>query len=148
MSLEFVAEIKGGGIVPPPHVRSFLRHCEGKQARIILGWGLKKRTRKQNSYYKGIVLPLFGQYLRGEGSDVSDAQADLLIKKWCHFTRVEEMPDGSVEEVPRSTTECDTKQMSEFTECAIAEIARRFGFYIPLPQEGNHGLQGQGKGQR
>jgi hypothetical protein len=133
--VEFTADIKSGMVIPPNHVCQFLRHCEGKQARIILSWGLKKRTLKQNSYYKGIVLPQFTAYLRGEGCKVKAEQVDSLIKQWCDFTREVELPGGRIESVPRSTTECDTKEMSEFTERAIAEIAVRFGFYVPLPHE-------------
>lgn len=133
--LEFIADIKGATIIPPGHVSQFLKYCEGKQARIILTWGLKKRTLKQNSYYKGIVVPQFGAYLREQGCKVTNEQADLLIKQWVGFMREQEMPDGSKVQVPRSTTECDTREMSHFTEQAVAEIAQRFGFFIPLPDE-------------
>lgn len=133
--LEFIADIQAGNVIPPPYVQSFLRHCEGKKASILLRWGLKKRTLKQNNYFKGIVVPAFGQYLRGEGCKVTDEQADLLIKRWCGFTRLEELPDGEVVAVTRSTTECDTKEMAELTEHAIAVIAQKFGFMIPFPQE-------------
>lgn len=142
MSMEFIADIKGGVVVPPGHVSSFLRHCEGKQARIILGWGLKKRSLKQNSYYKGVVLPMFSQYLRESGCKVTNEQVDLLLKEWVCFVRDVEMPGGEIIGVPRSTTELDTKEMSNFTEQVIAEIAIRFQFYIPLPDEPLTATQG------
>lgn len=137
--LEFIADIQKGNIVPPAHITQFLRHCDGKQARIVLGWGLKKRSLKQNSYYKGIVLPQFAAYLREQGCKLTDAQVDLLLKEWSDFMSDEEMPDGSIARVPRSTAESDTIEMSKFTERAIAEIAMRFQFYIPLPDKHREG---------
>ena len=134
--LEFFADIKNAVIVPPAYMMQFLKHCEGKQVRILLSFGLKKRTLKQNNYYKGIVVPQLAAHLRDQGCNISDDQADELIKRGIHFQRKVALPDGTVETLPRSTTECDTKEMSAITEQAIAYIADKFSFFIPLPQQG------------
>lgn len=136
-TLEFIADIKNGWLVSPAHIVSFLKHCEGRQARILLSWGLKKRTLKQNSYYKGIIIPHFVAFMKEHGTTIKPEVADMLIKQWVGYTYDEKFPDGSVKPLPKSTTELDTKEMSAFTEEVIADLAQRFGLYIPPPNNGD-----------
>ena len=136
LTLEFLVDIKGSVMVPPVHITQFLKHCEGRQGRCMLSWGLKKRTLKQNSYYKGIIVPMVTGYLNEQGAELEAAQVDLLIKKWVGFMRVDPFTSESV---PRSTTELSTGEMYDFTSKVIATMATMWGIYIPQPDDNKWG---------
>ena len=136
--IEFTGEVKNGHL--PPVVRqrigSLLTRMEGKQISVRVAPYRRKRTLPQNNYYKGIVVPQFRDFINSFGNSASDDFADKVIKAGVDFTRDVKMPDGSVVKEPRSTTELDTKEMSEFTESAIAWIAMEWNLEILLPNEG------------
>lgn len=134
--LEFIAEIKGGGIVPPLYVRSFLRHCEGKQARIILGWELKKRSLDQNAYWFGVldkhVVPVFRDY----GDSWTAFKVHEYIMEELGYKEVLLDPQGKPFASRIHSSGFSTKQWEEFMERARALLATDHGIYVPLPNEG------------
>lgn len=95
----------------------------------------RKRSNPQNSYYRGVVLPLVLRGLRDAGFDnyrTDDHAHDLLKYR---FLKVNEVNgNGETFERIKSTTELSTSEMMDY----IAEIqqfaSEYLGVYIPDPQ--------------
>lgn len=94
----------------------------------------RKRSNPQNSYYRGVVLPLVLRGLRDAGFENyrSEEQAHDLLKY--RFLKVNEVNgNGETFERIKSTTELTTSEMMDY----IAEIqqfaSEYLGVFIPDP---------------
>lgn len=136
-AIEFDGVVKQGHL--PPAIRlsisDALKRAEGKRVRIKLAEYRKRRSTRQNNYYKGVVVPMFRDYINSFGNSVDKNFADRLIKLGIGYFDEVKMPDGTVEYNTRSSADLDTIQFNDFVEKTIAWIAQEWSFEIPLPNE-------------
>lgn len=135
--VEFSGEVTNGHLPQEQRQRitTLLRRMEGKRVVVEIKPYRKRRSLPQNNYYKGVVVPMFRDFLNSYGNNVSNEFADRMLKLGVDFTREVKMPDGEIEIEPRSTTELSTTEFNEFVEKVIAWAALEWNFEIPLPNE-------------
>jgi hypothetical protein len=126
--------------------RLFVEHIESLKG--IWRWSLTKyrerRSDKQNGYYFGVLVPIFGDWCRETaGYDWTDDEAhDHLRRRF--LTKEETDKNGEIWETTESTSNLDTMQFSKYQEqvvqfltafCEIENIPEPDPFY----KEKRHG---------
>ena len=93
-----------------------------------------KRSTPQNSYYHGVVVAEVRHGLLEIGYQMTaDETHEFLKQKFNNIQIVNK--EGIVIDVPKSTTELNTIEFSEYVE-RIARFASEYlGVYIPAPNE-------------
>jgi hypothetical protein len=134
-TLEFIADIKGACIIPPAYIAQFLKHHDGKQARIKFSWDIKKRSKKQNDYVWVMVERyLVSLYKESDLKWNKESVYDDIVKQLGYvveFTR----PDGSQTFKREETKKFSTEKYSELMERFWQHCTAVHGVYIPSPSE-------------
>jgi hypothetical protein len=102
------------------------KHLAGEEVEITIGRLRKKRSGKQNRYYRGIVVEMIAE---AAGYSTNEEAHDALR---IHFLRKhhDERPATI-----RSTTELTTSEFEEYLSKCRQLAAEMWGIYIPLPNE-------------
>jgi hypothetical protein len=133
-SVEFTATICCGVLVPPLQFTSFLRANDGKQARVVLSWHLKKRTTKQNRFWFGCCIPVIREWLLDQGInlDAEETHEFCVRHVWKH-TEVVFVGDVPFER-RLSSTKLSTKEWEERIEVSREYFGEK-GLPLPYPNE-------------
>ena len=112
-----------------------LGKLEGWHFRIEF-WHGKRRSNRQNRYYNGVILPKIHDMMRDAGVTISRKACHEWLKKRVGNLVVNfELPDGTIEEVTRSSAELSTQEWEDFM-LACRVWAAEWGLDIPPPNEG------------
>ena len=96
----------------------------------------KKNTRstKQNSYYHGVVVAEVRHGLLEIGYQMTNDETHEFLKQKFNNTQIVNK-DGVVIDVPRSTTELNTTEFSEYVERIARFAAEYLSVVIPMPNQ-------------
>ena len=93
----------------------------------------RKRSLPQNSYYRGVVLPILLAEVREQGNEFdSDALHEVNLQRFAPNIDVHNS-NGEVFQRPMRTHEMNTSQMSDFTSDVMKWAAEFWSCYIPEP---------------
>ena len=95
--------------------------------RIIVG--KRQRSLAQNSYYHGIVLPLFSEHTGYSVSEAKDAIALHLIPY-----EIIDLKTGEVVTVPGHTSKLTVAEFNDFI-VRVQQLGSEMGIYVPDPNE-------------
>jgi hypothetical protein len=102
---------------------ALIQRLDGKDVELILRKHRRSRSRNQNAYYWGVVIPLIAEHCGYMDEEMHEAL------KW----RFLQKHDGPLPTV-RSTTDLDTAEFTEYIEqCRI--LGAEMGVVIPGPGE-------------
>lgn len=99
---------------------------------IIKGAG--KRSKLQNAYYWGAMLPIVREGLKDIGIDMSKEQSHELLK-FKFLKREFITSDGDILQSIGSTTELSTKEFNEYIESIQIWAAKYLSVIIPDPNQ-------------
>lgn len=103
---------------------------EPRLVEVILKWFYPKRSRRQNAYYWGVVVPIYADYVGEEDPD--DAHEDLKAEFSWSETFVDKQ--GREHRKIKSTAKMTTEEFSQYLE-RIWLWADKEGLRIPRPNE-------------
>lgn len=134
---QFTFRLENGAV--PPNIRrdinSVLKSCHDKAITITIGLASRQRTRRQNSFYWGVVLPAICEMFHDAGSDASKDEIHAFLKlRVGHLMRTIVLPGGGSEEIIRSSSDLDPTEWESWME-KIRAWAAEWGTEIPLPNE-------------
>lgn len=93
------------------------------------------RSRKQNSFYHGVAVPLVQEMFQERGQPVSASEAhEIIFGGILKHTRIVMLPDGKAVEVRRSSTELTTIEWEDGMTLLRAWCAKE-GKQLPFPRE-------------
>ena len=133
-ALEFIATIRGGVIVPPQGLSTFMHAHEEKEVRIILSENTKRRSLNQNSFYWGVIIPLVRQFRTGNGDTVSADQVHEDLLNEFSPTMVSMTLTGKVFYRHKRSHEMSKPEMSDYIAAITARLAE-FGHHIIMQGE-------------
>lgn len=134
---QFTFKLENGAV--PPTIRrginDVLRSCHDKAITVTVALAQRQRTRRQNAFYWGIVLPAICEMFREAGSDASKDEIHAFLKhKVGGLTRHIALPGGGSEEVLMSSADLAPDDWEAWME-KIRAWAAEWGTEIPLPNE-------------
>ena len=93
-----------------------------------------KRSTPQNSYYRGVVVEEVRHGLLEIGYQMTNDETHEFLKQ--KFNNVEVVNKKGISiEMPRSTTELNVSEFSEYVEKIVRFAAEYLGVYVPAPNE-------------
>lgn len=111
-------------------VLEFVRGLQGMHRVVIVKYR-KRRTDVQNRFYWPAVVQPFGDYLRGQGCELTDEDCHEMLKlKFLRLTVVDPGTGEIIGERTRSTTELNIEEFSEYLEKCIAYLSETFGIEV------------------
>ena len=93
-----------------------------------------KRSTKQNSYYHGVVVAEVRHGLLEIGYQMTSDETHEFLKQKFNNTQIVNK-DGIVIDVPRSTTELNKSEFSEYVERIARFAAEYLSVVIPMPNQ-------------
>lgn len=137
-SVEYTAQINKDGHFPRQTreaIASLLGKLRGKQVSVKIAPFVKKRSSPQNAFWWGVVIPIIRQMFLDAGNAVSAEETHkfLVLHVWKH-TKVLQLPDGEIIEVPNTSTNLSTTKWEEKITITRA-WASEFDVIIPVPNE-------------
>ena len=108
----------------------------GHTINITFSKRTNKRSNKQNSYYWGVVIPIFLNCIKVEWGEIWSIQ-DMhdFLKTNCNFKELVNEETGAILRKPKSTTENNTVEQEEFNKKCRILAKEYFNTNIPLPNE-------------
>jgi hypothetical protein len=137
LAAQFTFKLENGAV--PPVIRrdinETLKRLATKAITVTVGEAQRQRSRRQNSFYWGVVLPAICEMFRDAGSDASKDEVHLFLKRTVGgLTRAIVLPGGGSEEVVRSSSDLAPDQWEEWQE-KIRAWAAEWGTELPMPNE-------------
>lgn len=136
-SIEIITNVVNGKI---NRNRSLLTKAieqfNGKEIVIKISRKRKTRSNLQNSYYWGVIIPIWTNLLLTEWGEIhSKQETHEFLKYNCNFREVVNEVTGEIIKLSKSTTENSTVDMELFQEKARQLAFEMFNVTIPLPNE-------------
>lgn len=112
-----------------------LRAHEGKEVKITIAEHKKQRSRLQNNFYFGFIVPEVKNWLFEQGTNLTlDETHDWIVKRIWKYGEYLSMPDGSMYEKRKSSTQANTKLWADFQDITYCWFAER-GLVLPEPEK-------------
>lgn len=133
-SLEFTGEVHHGHLPPPMRmgIKTALERMEGKSITVKISRARKQRSKNQNDYYWGVVVPKAKEVFLLAGDIVGDDYAHEFMKMELGGMKVISNLTGQW--IPTSSTEASTISWEEWMT-NIRKWAAENGVQIPEPNE-------------
>jgi hypothetical protein len=113
-------------------VKSF----EGKTINFTMQVARKQRSVSQNSYYWGVIIPIWQNTLLAEwGDHYSKQETHEFLKYNCNYIEKINEQTGEVIRMSKSTTENTTTDQEIFHDRCRKLALEMFNVEIPLPNE-------------
>lgn len=126
----FYGEVKGTlNFDNPIYFEQTVQELEGKKFELELREMKSKRSDRQNRYYFGVLLPIFGDYF---GMDKEETHEAL---KFEHLRHVINDKNGNPHVTVKSTTKLSTNEFEDYMEKLRRWGAQEFGLNCPSPNE-------------
>jgi len=111
-------------------ILAFVRELSGMYRVVIVKYR-KRRTDSQNRFYWPAIIAPFGDYLRGQGSGITDEECHEMLKwKFLRETIIDPGTGEVIGEKTRSTTELNTTEFSEYIDKVSAYLQETFGVTV------------------
>lgn len=95
----------------------------------------KRRSDAQNRYYWPAIIAPFGDYLRGQGSGITDEGCHEMLKwKFLRQTIVDPGTGEVVGEVTQSTTALSVEEFGDYLEKVSVYLDETFGVRVQCPE--------------
>jgi hypothetical protein len=130
----FKAKKTGGALklADKPRFSTYLRTLPDGEIEVIVRRISKTRSKRQNSYYWGVVLQIISDITGNSTEEVHEILKfhvfRIFLTKWITFN------DEEIE-VVRSTTDLNTVEMEDYLSKIRQWAAQELQAYIPLPNE-------------
>lgn len=124
-SFIFTGSLIAGKIIPknPRYVRGMLATYADTEIRVVVERRKRSRSREQNNYYWGVVLPEIATHTGHSAEELHE------IFKAKYLSRKVLWRGGDIK-IPSSTTDLSTNEFAEFLQNVILE-AGELGIEIP-----------------
>jgi hypothetical protein len=106
------------------------KRMEGKDLAISIKERKPTRTKPQNDRFKGYIVPLFQQFAYQQGTPLTHAQADQIVKEGIGWVEEVTLPDGTIKTLPKSTHDQPKDVMSDLIERATAWLITEWGIEV------------------
>ena len=117
-------------------IKKVIGMFEGKTILITIQLNRKRRSNNQNSYYWGVIIPLWQNILLTEwGEPYSSEETHEFLKYNCNFTEKVNESTGEILRLSKSTKENSTTDQEEMHLRARHLAKEMFNVEIPLPGE-------------
>lgn len=112
-----------------------IKGLDGKRVIISVEEKKSRRSLNQNAFYHGVVIPTVRLAFLDAGTPLTAYEChEILFGAVVKHTKAITMPDGSIKEVRRSSTDMTTAEWENAMEM-IRAWAAQWGIIIPLPNE-------------
>lgn len=125
--------VRGGALrmSDPARWRATLSGLEGERLILMVERPSTRRSKQQNRWYWGAILPVVASYLsKGRPFELHATQAHYLLKS--AFLGVVETAMGPA---PRRSRTLSTEEFAEYCERIVAHAASEWALHIPQPGE-------------
>ncbi len=113
-----------------------IRTFDDQKVRVKVEKLYKKRSNDQNSYYWGVLIPLFAQGWKDTtGETIDSEQAHEILKQECNYTELVNSTTGEILKYGKTTTKLTTVEFEDYQERCRRFIFDWFGIVAPLPNE-------------
>jgi len=113
----------------------FLKTCKGRW-RITACRYRRRRSDVQNRYYWGVVVRLFGDFLRDQGEQYTDEDAHEVLKAAFLRKSIVNQETGEIIcETVGSTAKLTTGEFIEYLDKCVAWLADMFHIVVPDPNQ-------------
>lgn len=109
----------------PADVTRYLRGFANKRVEVTIRPWKAKRSRNQNNYYHGAIVPIIADYCGYTHEEAHEALKHQFLT---------EHTNGPLARV-RSTTSLTTQEFEDYAERVRLWASVNLGLYIPLPNE-------------
>jgi hypothetical protein len=119
------------------HLLSKLHRFDGKRVLIRIEEYTGKRSKQQNRYCWGVVVPTIKKHLIAHNKDLegmTDEQVYSIMKYNYGMVWTIDLPDKRTMMLEGSGARLSTKEFEDFMESARA-MAASWGCFIPMPKE-------------
>lgn len=107
--------------------KQHLLPLKGKLVQVTAELPRKHRTDAQSRYYRGVVLKVIGDHCGYRGSEELESLHQEMRRKF--------LPKRGSLNIPVSTTDLNTQEMTEYIETIRQWAASELGLYVPSPDE-------------
>ena len=115
---------------------SILSEFEGRSCEITVSPVKKSRSRSQNDYYWGVIIPCMQTGVEETWGDrITKEEAHFMLKDKLLFDERVVRSTGEVVRVPKHTTANSTVEQEIYHEDCRNKIEEWFGVRVPLPKE-------------
>ena len=109
---------------------------EGKNLTLVLMPLKKQRSVSQNSYYWGVIIPIWQNILKTEwGEFYSKEETHEFLKYNCNYLEKVNTDTGEIIRLSKSTTQNTTSDQEDFHLKCRQLAEEMFSVIIPLPNE-------------
>lgn len=108
-------------------VKTHLLALRGKTVEVTITQRRNHRTLSQNAYYRGVVLPVIAEHCGYSGK----SELDSLHARFAEMF----LPKIGMLQIRKSTSDLDTREMTDFIENIRRYAAEELGVYVPSPGE-------------
>jgi len=116
-------------------VKSAIEKFEGKEIEIIFKRKYAKRSIPQNSFYWGVLIPIFQELINDNWGEIKSAEETHEILKFaCNYDEKINTETGEIIRVPQSTTILTTTGFIEYNQ-KLKQLAMDY-FNTVLPEPG------------
>lgn len=129
--------VEGGKLVTRP-VLQILRELEGAQVEVCIRPRRNYTTLNQHRYYRGCVIHLLADAMRDHGvtgrwgGPITDDEAhQMMAAMFLKVTVILDAETGECADIPLSTADATTAQMSQFVDSVKLFARERYGLEIP-----------------
>ena len=136
-SVEIITDVKNGNLSRNRNIiKKAISNFEGKTITITIKLSKKTRSNNQNSYYWGVILPIWKDILFNEWGEIfSTDETHEFLKFNCNYIEKVNEATGEVVRVSKSTKDNSTTDQEMFHLNARQLALEMFNVEIPEPNE-------------
>ena len=126
----FAAEVRDDltlRFINPAKIKQHLLPLKGQIVMVTAEKLRKHRTDDQNRYYRGVVLKTIADNCGYRGSEELEALHQEMRRRF--------LPKRGRLNIPVSTTDLNTQEMTDYIEAIRDWAATELGIYVPEPNE-------------
>ena len=126
----FAAEVRDDltlRFINPAKIKQHLLPFKGQIVMVTAEKLRKHRTDDQNRYYRGVVLKTIADNCGYRGSEELEALHQEMRRRF--------LPKRGCLNIPVSTTDLNTQEMTSYIEAIRDWAATELGIYVPEPNE-------------
>ena len=126
----FAAEVRDDltlRFINPAKIKQHLLPLKGQLVMVTAEKLRKHRTDDQNRYYRGVVLKTIADNCGYRGSEELEALHQEMRRRF--------LPKRGRLNIPVSTTDLNTQEMTDYIEAIRDWAATELGIYVPEPNE-------------
>ena len=136
-SITFPVKIENGKFKSNNQLIKDVLECySGFTIDLTIAKRINKRSKKQNSYYWGVIIPIFINCIRVEWGEIWGVDnMHEFLKTNCNYTEIVNEDTGVILRKLKSTTENNTVEQEDFNKKCRILAKEYFNTEIPLPNE-------------